>query len=196
MRGPDRRGNDGEQVGQTATDEGRASSRQKLLAEPVEIIKEKIGDYHHHGTGNPLVVRSPDTPPDTAIRNLAKIIRNGQLGATSSVPSAGDASVDGSTNSIVTVSQFKTERGNIGSFWTNKVRLAGSYGWTGLILQPNVDTSMPLSVVEQAIWFLVENDDELSKLRALLLESNLLERWNAVKDRVVTVAQLAEKLKD
>eukprot|EP00977_Amphora_coffeiformis_P015050 scaffold4341_cov161-Amphora_coffeaeformis.AAC.4 len=178
------------------TTEGRPASRQKFLTDPVEIIKEKIGSHQHHGTGNPLAVRSPETPPDLAIQNLAEIIRNGTLGKATVSASSAEAAAEASTNSLSTMAAFKTERGNTGSFWTNKVRLAGGYGWTGLILQPNVDTSYPLPVVENAVWFVVEHEDELTKLRTLVIEGNHLERWNAVKDRVVTLVQLAEHLKD
>lgn len=183
-------------VAAASSTEGRSPSRRKLPPDPVEIIKEKIGSYQHHGTGNPLTVRSPETPQDLAVQNLAEIIRNGILGkAAPSEPSA-KATASESTNSLSTLTAFKTERGSTGSFWTNKVRLAGAYGWTGLILQPDVDTSHPLPVVKDAVWFVVENEDELSKLRTLFIKWNNLEIWNSVKDRVVTVAQLAKQLRD
>lgn len=155
----------------------------------VDIIRQKLGKHRHHGTGNPLAVRSPRTLPDLAIRNLAVIIRNGTLG---------DVPTSDSTPNL------KTRMGNTNdhSFWTNPVEKAGSYGWTGLILPENTDTSQAYPV-EQVEWFLVENVAEYNRLQSILQDEVVKDdnhtssnnTWETVKDRVVTIQQLAEGLR-
>jgi hypothetical protein len=144
----------------------------------IAIIQDKLGQYQHHGTGNPLAVRSPATPRGLAVENLATIIREGVLGQ----PPTGSSP------------ELKTERGKLGSFWTNKVRRAGGYGWTGLLLPENTDTSHPLPI-ELVAWFLVEDEQELDTLRRCLMEDDDAEdKWRSVQDRVITVSGLAERL--
>ena len=46
----------------------------------IDTIKSGLGRYKHHGTGNPLAIRSPSTPRTLAVDNLAAIIRSGHLG--------------------------------------------------------------------------------------------------------------------
>jgi len=151
----------------------------------IDTIKSKLGRYQHHGTGNPLAMRSPSTPKTLAADNLAAIIKSGHLGA-----DRRDLS-----GSII---QLRTERGQVksGAFWVNRVELAGHYGWTGLILQPDVDTSTSLPI-SRCIWFLVEDEAERTYLETLVTgEQNDAgtNRWNEVRDRVVTIEQLAAKL--
>jgi hypothetical protein len=153
------------------------------VAADVELIKEKLGVYKHHGTGNPLLVRSPTTPKDLAIRNLAGVIQTGVIGLPTS-------------NSTPTL---KTEVGkNSESFWTNRVRLAGSYGWTGLILPEDADASKPFPVA-QALWIVVQDDSEYDHLKALLLDassgSNGNAKWESTRRKVVTISQLADQLR-
>jgi hypothetical protein len=155
----------------------------------VDIIRQKLGKHRHHGTGNPLALRSPRTPPDLAVRNLAAIIRNGSLG---------DLPKSDSTPTL------KTRMGNTNdhSFWTNPVNKAGSYGWTGLIIPENADTSQAYPV-EKVEWFLVENVEEYNRLQSILQDevvkdddrTNSNNTWETVKDRVVTIQQLAERLR-
>ena len=149
----------------------------------IDTIKSKLGRYQHHGTGNPLAMRSPSTPKTLAVDNLAAIIQSGHLGADR-------RDLSGS------IPQLRTERGQVksGAFWVNRVELAGHYGWTGLILQPNVDTSTSLPI-SKCIWFLVEDEKERKYLETLVTgEQNDAGRWNEVRDRVVTIEQLAAKL--
>ena len=151
----------------------------------IDTIKSKLGRYQHHGTGNPLAMRSPSTPKTLAVDNLAVIIQSGHLGADR-------RDLSGS------IPQLRTERGQVksGAFWVNSVGLAGHYGWTGLILQPNVDTSTSLPI-SKCIWFLVEDEKERTYLETLVTgEQNDAGtyRWNEVRDRVVTIEQLAAKL--
>ena len=148
----------------------------------IDTIKSKLGRYKHHGTGNPLAVRSPSTPRTLAVDNLAQIIRSGHLGLDRS-------DLSGS------VPKLRTERGNVnsGAFWVNSVELAGHYGWTGLILQPNVDTSTSLPI-SNVYLFLVEDDEERMHLESLLKDEDSGSRWNKVRDRVVTIEQLANRL--
>ena len=157
-------------------EEGKSERQQRKHDADICMIREKLGDYQHHGTGNPLVARSPTTPKDHAVRNLAEIIKNGVLGqpASESTP------------------QLKTQCGNSsnGSFWSTRVRLTGSYGWTGIILPDNADCSKPFPVIEKASWFLVKDQNELMLLESLLKVDE--ERWKCVKDRLVTISQLAE----
>ena len=147
----------------------------------IDTIKSKLGRYKHHGTGNPLAVRSPSTPRTLAVDNLAQIIRSGHLGLDRS-------DLSGS------VPKLRTERGNVnsGAFWVNSVELAGHYGWTGLILQPNVDTSTSLPI-SNVYLFLVEDDEERMHLESLLKDEDGGSRWNKVRDRVVTIEQLANR---
>jgi hypothetical protein len=154
-------------------------SRRKLLQEnytqdDVQVIKETFGHYQHHGTGNPLAKRAPSTPQDHAVTNLANIIQAGHVGKLAE------------SNSIP---QLKTERGNAsdGSFWACRLRLAGSYGWTGLVLQENAKTSNPLPI-EDVQYFLVESNDEMNVLRSKLSKA----QWKQVQERVITVKQLAD----
>ena len=114
----------------------------------INTIKSKLGRYQHHGTGNPLAMRSPSTPKTLAVDNLAAIIQSGHLGADR-------RDLSGS------IPQLRTERGQVksGAFWVNRVELAGHYGWTGLILQSNVDTSTSLPI-SKCIWFLVEDEEQ------------------------------------
>mmetsp|Transcript_40799 Transcript_40799/g.75507 ORF Transcript_40799/g.75507 Transcript_40799/m.75507 type:complete len:287 (-) Transcript_40799:238-1098(-) len=166
----------------------------------IAIIKSKLGQHKHHGTGNPLALRSPTTPKTMAVDNLAAIICSGHLGQDSS-------------NLSGSIAQLKTERGTAseGSFWATAIELAGRYGWTGLILPPNTDTSekLPISKVE---WFLLETGEERERLEKLLRDpaeqehtegGNDSERrhtnalgckWDEVKDRVVVLKQLADTL--
>lgn len=151
----------------------------------IDTIKSKLGRYQHHGTGNPLAMRSPSTPKTLAADNLAAIIKSGHLGADR-------RDLSGS------IPQLRTERGQVksGAFWVNRVELAGHYGWTGLILQPDVDTSTSLPI-SRCIWFLVEDEAERTYLETLVTgEQNDAgtSRWNEVRDRVVTIEQLAAKL--
>jgi hypothetical protein len=152
----------------------------------IDTIKSKLGRYKHHGTGNPLAMRSPSTPRTLAVDNLAAIIRSGHLGVDRS-------DLSGS------IPKLRTERGNVasGAFWVNRVELAGHYGWTGLILQPNVDTSTSLPI-SNVYLFLVTDDEERIDLETLLKEEegdrNGKSRWNEVRDRVVTIEQLAARL--
>jgi hypothetical protein len=141
------------------------------------IIREKLGDYRHHGTGNPLAARSPTTPKDLAVRNLAEIIKNGVLGQPTSESTP----------------QLKTQCGksSSGSFWKTRVRLAGRYGWTGIILPSDADCSKPFPVTEKASWFLVTDQNELVQLESLLKGD--VEKWKAARDRLVTISQLAER---
>ena len=75
----------------------------------------------------------------------------------------------------------------------NSVALAGHYGWTGLILQPNVDTSTSLPISKVYV-FLVEDEEERIHLETLLKEEDCGSRWSEVRDRVVTIEQLANRL--
>jgi hypothetical protein len=164
---------------QDVHDDEQTKQQQKQRNADILVIREKLGDYQHHGTGNPLSLRSPTTPKDQAVQNLDKIIKVGVLG----LPS---------TNSTP---HLKTERGSSsGSFWTTRIRLAGSYGWTGIILPSDADFSKPFPVVEKASWFLLENENEQTQLELSLL-SESKDRWNSVRDRVVTISQLAERLR-
>jgi hypothetical protein len=47
--------------------------------------------------------------------------------------------------------------------------------------------------VERALWFLLENKNEQTQLESLLSEPQ--DRWNSVRDRVVTISQLADRLR-
>lgn len=143
----------------------------------IELLQDRLGDYQHHGTGNPLTVRSPTTPKDYAVRTLAHILNEGVLGQTLE-------------ESPSTKFVLKTERGKSGSFWTSRVRLAGSYGWTGIILPKDADTSQPFPI-ENASWILVEDHDELRLLKSLVET----ERWRRLKDRIVTTSTLAKRLR-
>ena len=148
----------------------------------IDTIKSHLGRYKHHGTGNPLAVRSPSTPRTLAVDNLAAVIRSGHLGVDRS-------DLSGS------IPKLRTERGNAnsGAFWVNSVALAGHYGWTGLILQPNVDTSKSLPI-SKVYLFLVEDDEERMHLETLLKDEDGGSRWNEVRDRIVTIEQLANRL--
>lgn len=155
-------------------------------ANDVELIKERLGDCKHHATGNPLLVRSPTTPKDLAIRNLAGVIQSGAIGLRTS-------------NSTPTL---KTEVGrNSESFWTHRVWLAGSYGWTGLILPEDADASKPFPVA-QALWIVVQDDSEYNHLKELLLlgdassGSNENATWESIRGKVVTISQLADQLRN
>lgn len=158
-------------------------SRRRLVQEneytndDIEAIKKQFGHLQHHGTGNPLNQRAPSAVADLAISNLAAIISTGRLGQ---VPS------ERSNDSLP---QLATERGNSneGSFWACRLRLAGSYGWTGLLLDENASTREPLPISEVK-WFLVERDSDLTLLESKLDDSH----WQQVKERVITVRQLAQ----
>uniref|UniRef100_A0A7S4MTW0 Uncharacterized protein n=1 Tax=Odontella aurita TaxID=265563 RepID=A0A7S4MTW0_9STRA len=151
----------------------QANTDSRVSPSDIAIIKEKLGNYRHHGTGNLLARRAPGMPEGVAVRKLAAIIRTGALGE-----SASDSTP-----------KLKTEVGGAGSFWTHRLRHAGGYGWTGLILSVDVDSSRPLPV-EQVCWFLVEDDKELEMLRSILLmEAGV---WESVRDRCIAVAQLAQ----
>jgi hypothetical protein len=71
------------------------------------------------------------------------------------------------------------------------VRLAGRYGWTGIILPSDADCSKPFPVTEKASWFLVTDQNELVQLESLLKGD--AEQWKSVRDRLVTISQLAER---
>ena len=150
----------------------------------IDTIKSHLGRYKHHGTGNPLAVRSPSTPRTLAVDNLAEIIRSRHLGVDRS-------DLSGS------IPKLRTERGNVnsGAFWVNSVALAGHYGWTGLILQPNVDTSTSLPT-SKVYLFLVEDNEERMHLETLLKDEDGGSRWNDVRDRVVTIEQLAKRFSE
>eukprot|EP00978_Attheya_sp_CCMP212_P032593 scaffold128067_cov57-Attheya_sp.AAC.3 len=180
-------------------------SRRKLMLlddtqakrdEDILMIQEKLGNYQHHGTGNPLAVRSPETPTDYAVQNLAKIIRSGVLGQSSS--SSGANNNNNTTTNNSSTPGLKTKRGTSGSFWTIRLSLAGQYGWTGLILVKGADSSKPLSVDDNILWFLVTNEEERKQLEQLVKnkssssDSQINDRWEAVKSRVVTISQLAD----
>jgi hypothetical protein len=175
-------------------------SRRKILLldqqakrdEDILMIQGKLGDYQHHGTGNPLAVRSPNTPKDYAVQNLAQIILSGVLGQSSSSSGAT------TTNHTSSTPRLLTERGSSGSFWTIRLSLAGQYGWTGLILAKDADSSKPLSVDDNILWFVVTNEEERKQLDQIVNKSSSSDaqssndRWEAVKSRVVTISQLAD----
>jgi len=175
----------------TASSSSSSSPSQGPRQQYIAIIQSKLAKHKHHGTGNPLAVRSPTTPKTLAIDNLAAIIQSGHLG-------------QDRTDISGSIPQLRTERGrlNSGSFWVSSVDFAGHYGWTGLILPPDVDTSGALPISD-VCWFVVETDEERGRLETLLLkgttgggESECADstRWDEVKDRVVTLSQLAERL--
>jgi hypothetical protein len=153
----------------------------------VEMIRTKLGDFKFHGTGNPLAMRSPTMPKTLAVDNLAAIIRSGHLGQ--------------EHNNSDSTPQLKTERGTNkeGSFWADRMRLAGKYGWTGLVLPPNADTSKRFPVSEVK-WFLVETQEERNQLLSLLQQSseeagkNDDASWveSSLIDRIVTISELAD----
>lgn len=155
----------------------RPTSRRKLTTteytqDDIAVIKEKFGHYQHHGTGNPLNQRAPSAPRDMAVTNLANIILNGMVGSVSSDSTP----------------KLKTERGSKGSFWTCRLRLAGSYGWTGLVLPSDAKSDNPFPV-QNVKYFLVEGPEEVKKLEEKVCDS---EKWHEVQGRVITVSQLAE----
>lgn len=156
----------------------RSKSRKTLIQnyteEDITLIKSKFGHYQHHGTGNPLAKRAPSTPPRFAITNLAAIIANGLVGQVSSDSTP----------------KLKTERGKDGSFWTCRLRIAGSYGWTGLVLPSDTKTDNPLPI-NKVVWFLVESPQEKELLEKIVCETDTI-KWVEVKERVITVSQLAE----
>eukprot|EP01083_Nonionella_stella_P243920 849486_1 len=122
------------------TDAARRSSRhirQLQMKEDISTIKKNLCDYQHHGTGNPLIVRCPTTSKDYAVLKLVEIIKQGSVGKLAN-----------SSTSF----QLKTERGKSGtSFWTTQIPLAGSYGWTGVIIPSCADSSQPLPT-EKVSW--------------------------------------------
>ena len=140
----------------------------------IEIIKQVYGHYQHHGTGNPITSRAPSSPKGFAISNLVNIIQDGNVGnlySTDSTP------------------KLKTERGTSGSsFWTCRLRLAGKYGWTGLVLEENAQSDQPLPI-QDIKYFLVESEEEINALKKSLEQT----QWDQVKERVITVSQLAEQ---
>lgn len=146
--------------------------QEQYTDDDISVIKQVFGDYQHHGTGNPLNMRAPSTPSNQDVKTLAAIIQNGLVGQVSS-------------NSTP---KLKTERGKSGSFWVNRLRLAGSYGWTGLVLPKDCKTDNPLPIAKVK-WFLVESLEEMELLKKILIESD---KWEEVRERVITVAQLAE----
>lgn len=123
-------------------------------------------------------------PEHYAIRKLADVISDGHLGQTRE-------SLHSSTGSNLSdVPTLRTQRGqSTGSFWASRLRLAGAYGWTGIILPHDTDTSQPFPITD-ALWFLVETEEERQVLESLINS----ERWQEVKDRVVTIRQLAGRL--
>lgn len=162
-----------------------SSRRSPKQQQDIATIQTKLGKHKHHGTGNPLAIRSPTTPKTMAVDNLAAIIQSGHLGQDRS-------DVSGS------IPQLRTERGraSMGSFWVSSVELAGHYGWTGLILRPDVDSSGALPISE-VLWFVLETDEERQRLQEMLLGEQGAEtpnKWEEVRDRVVTLSQLAERI--
>lgn len=154
----------------------QTSPPRQNTSEDIEIIKSKYGGYQHHGTGNPLARRAPSSRTHLAVRNLAQIIQDGVLGQVHS------------SNSIPSL---KTERGSSnGSFWTCRLELAGSYGWTGLVLPQDCKTNTPLPM-EQVTWFLVDTSQEMELLKTTVCESDK-QKWEQVQERVITVSQLAK----
>ena len=158
----------------TSSAEAPQESPQKVDSADIDIIKAKFGDYKHHGTGNPLALRAPSTPKDHAVTKLADIIKNGVVGQASSDSTP----------------KLKTERGQDGSFWTCRLKLAGSYGWTGLILPKDCKTDNPLPI-ESVKWFLVEKPADAELLEKTLCESDRA-KWDGVRERVITVGRLAD----
>ena len=167
-----KQGNDGSSL---------SKSRRKLITvtehytdNDIEIIKQVYGHYQHHGTGNPLALRAPSSPKGFAVSNLANIIQDGHVGR---LPSSDSTP------------KLKTERGASGSsFWTSRLRLAGSYGWTGLVLEENAKSNQPLPI-QEVKYFLVESEEEINALQESLEQTH----WSQVKERVITVSQLAEQ---
>jgi len=146
--------------------------KEEYTDDDIAIIKQTLGHHQHHGTGNPLAMRAPSSPGGFAVANLAAIIQHGQVGQVSSDSTP----------------KLKTERGTSGaSFWTCRLRLAGSYGWTGLVLPEHAKTDNPLSI-QDVTYFLVESLNDVNTVQQNLS----MKKWNDVKERVVTVAQLAE----
>ncbi len=78
------------------------------------------------------------------------------------------------------------------------MRLAGKYGWTGLVLPPNADTSK-LFPVSEVKWFLVETHEERKQLISLLQQSSEEAgklgdaSWveSSLIDKIVTISELA-----
>jgi hypothetical protein len=159
-----------------------SSKRQRRInpndgAEDISIIKQRFGNLKFHGTGNPLALRSPNTPETLAVDNLAVIIQSGYLGQENSDSTP----------------QLKTEQGSTGgSFWADRVALAGQYGWTGVVLPSDANTSESFPVSD-AVWFLVTNQKEMNRLKSEVCSANL-QLWSEIKDRTVTIAQLAKRV--
>ena len=187
---------------------GRAVLEKKSRAvspDDVSTLRSQIGRHKFHGTGNPLRVRSPTTSSSLAVENLARIVKSGRVGREGKEQSG-------------SVLAFKTERGNKGAFWAESVEVAGKYGWTGVIMPPDAKTDQPFPV-EMVVWFLVEDVAERDQLKKLLetgtnrgegveipreqptgfdprvSEVKCEECWEMVSDRVITVSQLADKLR-
>ena len=174
----------------------RRSRRQRSTSE-IDVIRHYLGDCQHHGTGNPLAVRAPTMPQHYAVKKLADVINNGFIGQRPSQSSSTSTLSLNSTNSTTSGSKqqmgfkLKTERGKLGSFWTTRLRLAGSYGWTGIILPKDADTSQPYPI-DSASYFLVENDEELQLLQSLI-DPDI---WPTIQSRVITTTKLANNLKN
>jgi hypothetical protein len=174
----------------------RRSRRQQSTSE-IDIIKHHLGDYQHHGTGNPLAARSPTMPRNYAVRKLADIINHGHIGqtisssSTRSINSTNSSSSSSSFDNNKLASTLKTERGRLGSFWTTRLRLAGSYGWTGIILPKDTYTSKPFPV-ENSVYFILDNDDELQLLKSLVDPI----KWSKIESKAITTAKLANQLKN
>ena len=168
----------------------RRRSRRRQSANEIDVIRQYLGDCQHHGTGNPLAARSPTMPDNYAVIKLAEIIESGYVGQP--FPSRGEYSMSvsstASSDSLKAV-KLKTERGKLGSFWTSRLRLAGAYGFTGLILPPDTNSSKPFPI-DQVLWFLLQTEEERQVLKSLVSK----EMWEKVEKRVVTTAQLAKQL--
>ena len=85
--------------------------------------------------------------------------------------------------------QLRTEQGMAGSsFWADRFRLAGQYGWTGLILPPDVDTSHPVPM-DEVSYFLVETPQDKERLHQWLVEGiSFSEKNNASTNNSSTTA--------
>lgn len=126
-------------------------------------------------------------PEHYAIRKLADVINDGHLGQSRESLHSSPTSTGSNLSDVPTL---RTQRGNsTGSFWASRLRLAGAYGWTGIILPDDADTSQPFPISD-ALLFLVETDVERQLLESLIDS----ERWQEVKDRVMTIRQLASRL--
>eukprot|EP00980_Cylindrotheca_fusiformis_P021329 scaffold8212_cov93-Cylindrotheca_fusiformis.AAC.9 len=174
--------------GTRSTTTSSSSSKNKKIPAPdddsssderIVAIQEAYGHLMFHGTGNPLNVRSPNTPETLAVDHLANIIQSGSLGQVHHQ--------DSNTN---TTPELETEQGNEGdgAFWADRLQLAGQYGWTGIVLAEDTDTSKPVQLSEM-IYFLVSDQQEKDRLRSKLTSSSSSSDetksiWEDVKDRL------------